>query len=321
MSDPLVRMGDMANLDWLRQKFQLQYAHINRAQALQSGLTSRQIDLYLDRRDWLRVHRSVYRDANAPDQPEQPACAALLWGGKGCALSHQTAAWLWRLEGFDNRPAAVQLSAPRSVTRAPQGIELFCRVHFASELALHRGLRLTNLPQTLVDLASILDETTLELALDSAHRNNRNLEGWLRAWFRRHGTERIAGARELLKLVDQRTNRYTDSHNEVLFRRAFRRLGLPSFIFGYVVRHNGKRIMRVDAASPSLKIAIHIDSWRWHGSARVRQDNDASQRSELDSIGWSNQIVTSKMLRTGEWIRPLRALVDRKLAEAAARAA
>jgi phage baseplate assembly protein gpV len=290
---------------WLRRKFQSQFSHINRDQAIQAGLTPRQIFLFVERGEWLVIHRGVYRDANAPPHPDEHACAALLWCGKGGAISHESAAHLWSIDGFERRPNAVHLSVPKDISRAPKGIELFRRSDIATELALHRGLRLTNLPQTLVDLASRVSDEALEIALDSVHRTHRNIEAQLRAWKGRHGTQGIEGAARLFELLDLRTNRYTDSPFEVLFRRAMREHGFNRFIWGYVARHNGKPIMRIDGADPALMIAIHLDSKRWH-------DNPSRFR------GWSNQILTWEDFLSGKWVARYRALIARRMRALAA---
>ena len=68
-------------------------------------------------------------------------------------------------------------------------------------------------------------------------------------------------------------------------KQLFRRHGLPTPVFQYVIRHDGRFIARVDAAYPELRIAIEYDSYEHHtGKDAIVRDND--RRNVLRNIEW-----------------------------------
>ena len=89
--------------------------------------------------------------------------AALLWAGPGALLSHTTAAYLWRL--VDAEPKVIHISSPRRLGRT-RGV----RVHNPRELegTTHRGLPVTTVPRTLLDISSMLQFRALRKALAEA---------------------------------------------------------------------------------------------------------------------------------------------------------
>ena len=93
--------------------------------------------------------------------------AALLYAGPGSVLSHQTAAWHWRL--IDAEPRRIHVSTANH-TRSLTEI----RVHRprSIESETHDGLAVTTVPRTLLDLAACLPYPTLRRALAEADHLN-----------------------------------------------------------------------------------------------------------------------------------------------------
>lgn len=73
-----------------------QHGCLTRDQALCCGLSRDGIARRRSRRLWVSVLPGVYAIRGAPASPEQRHVAAALWAGTGAALSHGSAAWLWR---------------------------------------------------------------------------------------------------------------------------------------------------------------------------------------------------------------------------------
>jgi hypothetical protein len=93
------------------------------------------------------IHRGVYVYGALIPAPEQRWMAALLAAGKGAALSHTTAA---AVDGLVAVRAVIEVTAP---TRR-RGDEAL-RVHRGwVRTRIVRGLRVTTVPQTLLDLAA-----------------------------------------------------------------------------------------------------------------------------------------------------------------------
>lgn len=78
-----------------------QWGHISRRQALECGLTRRQIQQRTTRGGWKTVHPGVYRLPGAPVSWKGRVQAALLWAGPDALLCGRTAAYLLGLEGIE----------------------------------------------------------------------------------------------------------------------------------------------------------------------------------------------------------------------------
>ncbi len=114
-----------------------------------------------------RVHPGVYAVGHSVLGIRGRLVAALLYAGPGAVLSHQTAAWHWRL--IDAEPRRIHVSTTdhtRSLTEI--------RVHRPRtiESETHDGLAVTTVPRTLLDLAACLPYPTLRRALAEADHLN-----------------------------------------------------------------------------------------------------------------------------------------------------
>lgn len=82
------------------------------------------------------------------------------------------------------------------------------------------------------------------------------------------------------------------------------------------VRDAGRLVGIVDYAFPGAKIAIEVDSYRWH-SGRASWQKDLTRRIEFTRLGWAVLHITPEDIvrrarATAESLR--RALVDRSAA-------
>jgi hypothetical protein len=86
--------------------------------------------------------------------------AAILYAGPGAMLSHITGAWWRELIEFPAR--SIQVSTPRRVPSLP-GIEIHGRRAITRELV--RGVPVTSIPQTMLDLAAVAELRLVRKAL------------------------------------------------------------------------------------------------------------------------------------------------------------
>jgi hypothetical protein len=145
-----------------------QHGVFSRTQAIECGLTRAQIDRRVRAGVWLRVLPRVFRNAAAPLTPLARLWSCVLWAGPGCALSHCTAALVWRLDGVSAR-AETEIIVPARRAPSVRGVV----VHRAAQLDdrdVHTVARLpvTSPVRTLIDLAAVLDDAALTAALRSA---------------------------------------------------------------------------------------------------------------------------------------------------------
>jgi hypothetical protein len=107
-------------MSMLRSLANRQFGLVSRSQALAAGLSQRAIGRRLQSSQWERLYPSVYRLPGAPRSWEQKLMGALLWAGPEAALSHRSAAALWKLDGV--APGALDVLVAGSRSNSPPGL-------------------------------------------------------------------------------------------------------------------------------------------------------------------------------------------------------
>ncbi len=198
---------------------------ISRDVARAAGMSTSAIFRRVQSGRWLTVHPGVYRVAGVPESWEQAVLAMCLWTG-GVA-SHETAAALW---GLGKPPRRIDVLVDRGTSVAHERLRLHSSVALsAADRGLRDGIPVTNLPRTLIDLASVLEDEPLEVALHEAMRVHRLSTGWLRRRLEalqpgRAGTERL---RAMLRARDPRARPEEQSWLESRLKVFLRRRGFP----------------------------------------------------------------------------------------------
>jgi hypothetical protein len=146
-----------------------QHGMFTRQQAVGAGLSRAQIDRRVSAGIWIRTLPRVFRNAAAPMSPLSRLWASVLWAGPDCALSHCSAALLWRFEGVDARDET-ELVVPARRAPSVKGIVVH-RVGALDDRDVRSVARLpvTSPARTLIDLAAVLDDAALGAALRSAY--------------------------------------------------------------------------------------------------------------------------------------------------------
>lgn len=140
---------------------------VSRAQLLSAGLSRRAIEHRLVRGRLYPIHRGVYAVGDPRLSRLGTWAAAILACGRGAALSHLSAAALWKL--LPDQPGAVHVSVPR---RAGQSRPRLV-IHRSStltdqEVTIHQGIRVTTPQRTVIDISELLPQRRLARALDEA---------------------------------------------------------------------------------------------------------------------------------------------------------
>ena len=197
-------------------------------------------------------------------------------------MSHQAAAALWRLAGFE--PGPIELTVPPTRNRT-----LPARIH--RNALSHRdvttidGIPVTTPARTLIDLASVAPKDLVEEALDDALRRGLVSLGRLRRAMSNMGRGR-AGAAVMRALLDARDGSPTpESVFETRLLRALKKSGLPTPVVQHRVLNGGRLVAVVDFAYPEARLAIEADGYRWR-SGRTRWDRDRERRNRLTLLGW-----------------------------------
>lgn len=293
----------------LEKHAQQQFGVVSRAQAVEALGARSSIAWKLATGELAQLSPVAYRLRGTPQTWESKAMSALFIGGEGSALSHHTAAWLHRLDGF-KEPGDIDVTcALRRGKRARPGL-IFHRPTRAIETSvIASGLPITTAQRTIVDLAGVLENEPLELALDSANRRYPRFGDWLSDLIKTLNPQFTPGLAKLEALLELRRGLVTDSALEVKVVRTLRAHGLDHCVVQFNVFENGQFVMRIDFAWPEHKVALHADGFRWH-QQRERFDRDARQRSRLQKLGWRFITVTKTTLDEGSWLGELRSLLD-----------
>jgi very-short-patch-repair endonuclease len=200
--------------------------------------------------------RGVYAVGRPEADREGRFTAAVLSGGPGAVLSHESAAALWGI-GPDV-PGRVDVSVPFDAFNRPPGVRIHRRYGLRpADLTETRGIPITAPIRTVLDLADEWDEARLERTVNEADRLDLVDPEELRDALGSYGGER--GVARLRTLLDKRTFRLTDSELERCFLRLVADAGLPVPLTRQ--RVNG---FLVDFYWPDLGLVIETDGLRYH---------------------------------------------------------
>ncbi|MGH2951449.1 MAG: DUF559 domain-containing protein [Solirubrobacterales bacterium] len=252
-----------------------------------------------------RLH-PVMRGVYAVGRPELSRygrwMAAVLSCGTGAALSHRSAAALWRIADDERGTIHVTLSA--SSGRSRPGLRIHRRPSLpATELAFHHRIPVTGVVRTLMDLATDLGRPALERAINEADRLDLIDPETLRAALSGRGGQPGVGI--LRNVLDRRTFRLTDSELERRFLRIARHAGLPPPLTRQ--RLHG---FKVDFVWPEFKLVVETDGLRYHRTP-AQQARDRIRDQAHTVAGWIPLRFTHGQVRfePGHVERTLRTMV------------
>jgi hypothetical protein len=273
---------------------------VTRKDLLGKGVTEEEIKRRLRRGSLLRQHRGVYRVGHRAPSVEARYLAAVLSCGDGALLIARPAAFLWGLIKGDPPPPEVMARVKRRV----QGVITHrAREIHADDVSRHRGIPVTAVPRTLVDLAGVLTEPALTRACHEAEVRFRIAPDAVEGVLARLPTRR--GVRNLRRIL----------HGEVsvtlsrLEGRFLDRLGKEGLPLPETNRPAGRR--RVDCRWPSFRLTVELDSYRYHHSRHAwetdrRREREAYARGdEFRRYTWSDVFEDPTSM-----LRELRALLS-----------
>jgi hypothetical protein len=237
-----------------------QWGVVSEAQLLAHGLSRQTIDRWLATGRIHRLHRGVFAVGHRSLAFEGRALAAVLACGPGAALSHLSGARHWGLLASDGT-TATDVSAARSRENSP-GI----RIHRPRRLGEqdvteHRGIPITSVARTCLDVAPLLGRSRFESMLAQAEvlrlYDLRALEDVVDRANGHRGRGRLARA-------IGREPALTRSQLERRFLTLARRAGLPAPIVNEafdVVDHPG---IRPDFYWPRERVMVETDGRATH---------------------------------------------------------
>jgi very-short-patch-repair endonuclease len=221
---------------------------VARAQAVALGLSRNEIDERLRTRRLIRVYQGVYAVGHQALSDRGRMIAALLAAGPGAALSHRTAAYLWKL--IASMPQFVDVTLTDRAPRTRGNL----RIHRARQLdvTVHEQLLVTTPAQTIAQLT---------------------------------GTERDRARAEalVLKLIPRSADDHaepTRSELEYALLPALRTAQLPRPICNCEVLGR-----EVDFLWPEHRLIVETDGWSTHGHRRAFE-SDRARDATLQAHGY-----------------------------------
>ena len=262
-----------------------QHGLISRQQALAAGMSDKQIRWRISAGQWVRVTRGVYRHTSAPDTRIARLLAACL--AHGALASHRSAAALLGIDGF--RLDCIELVVPRGRARPIKGVILHQSTQFDLAKPIEcQGVPCTRIDRTLLDVSAVVSRARLDQAIDAVLRDGRlriaDLYRVLVSHARR-GRDGCAAFRASLE--DRRDDPVPLSSWSRMVADLLVESGLDQPAMEHRVHTtDGAFVAQVDLAYPDCRVAIELDSKRWHLN-RVSFDSDPERRNRLTVAGWT----------------------------------
>lgn len=229
-----------------------------------------------------RAGRGVYVVPAVPageDAWARSVWISVLGAGGGAFAFRRTAGRWWGLDGAEATTVDVAVGAGHQ-SRRP-GVARLDSLR-PGDVVEERGLRVTSVERTLLDVGAVVDDCILERSLECALRRHHADLGRLQD---RARCMRTPGARRLDRVLSARGDVLpTESDAETLFLQVARGAGLPDPLRQYGVLLGGRRC-RLDFAWPAIRLAVEVDGFEAHGSpSALEADLQRQNRVVLD--GW-----------------------------------
>jgi hypothetical protein len=272
---------------------------VTRRQLREAGVTEGEIKQRVRSGALLREHRGVYRVGHRAPSVEARYLAAVKACGDEAALCGPAAGHIWGLVRGRAPEPEVLVAWRREVT----GLKTRqCRKLDPRDVTCSRGMPITSVPRTLVDLAAALSPQALSRACHEAGVRYRTTPAQVEAVLARRPNS--PGAAKLRRII-RGEERITLSELEARFLERLREAGLP---LPKTNRPAGGH--RVDCRWPEHGLTVELDSYRFHASRhaweqdRHRERQAHARGDEFRRYTWGDVFERPRLM-----LRELRALL------------
>jgi hypothetical protein len=239
-----------------------------------------------------RIHRGVYAVGHPHLSREGQWMAAVLAAGDGSGLSRLTAAV--HLNAWRRAITGIDVIGPRR--RTLRGVRVHtCRNLDPRDLTVHRGIPVTTMARTLVDLTDVLTEHQLANVIHEAAFRNRFSEEATRAAMARAPGRRLQTLERALAMhASGSAGTKSDLEDRFLAQLP---TSLPSPLVNAGVQTPHK-LIEVDFVWPTERLCIEVDG---HGHERPRTRREDAERDRLLSQAGYTVLRVSPEQLGGEW--------------------
>lgn len=269
-----------------------QWGVVTRRQLLDAGLSRRPVADRVRSGHLLPLHPGVYAVGHARLRREGHWLAAVLAVGPGATLSHRDAAGLHDLRAANH--ARIDVSTTGKAKSSPRIAVHRTRVLDAQDVTAVRGIPVTTVARTLLDLAGVVPHDHLTRAIKEAERRGVfDLHAVDAAMARTRGRRGPGHRRLNAALAERRALEHhpTRAPLEDALLRLLRDHGLPlpatnAHVEGF----------EVDAVWRAQRVVVELDGWQDHGTRRAFEQ-DRERDAVLMAAGWRVIRVTRRRVR------------------------
>ncbi len=247
---------------------------VRREQLFAAGITKAEIRARMSRGTLMRVHLGVYRVGHRAPSLEARYLAAVWACGEGALLCGLAAGHLLGLLAGAAAPPEVVVRSQRRI----EGVRIRrSRRLDEGDRFVWRGVPVTSVARTMVDMASVLSPTALARAFHEAGIRYDTTPAQVEAVLARRPNSRGAAN---LRAVIHGDEPVLLSKLERRFRRLLREAGLP---LPETNRPAGGR--RIDCRWPEQRLTVELDGYRFHRSRHAwerdrRREREARARGD-----------------------------------------
>lgn len=218
--------------------------------------------------------------------------AAVLASGPGAVVSHWSAAAFWMIRP-NSRPI-IDITAPQK-SRSWDGIRRHHKALPTDEVAVKRGIPVTTVPRTILDLAATESADAVGNFLRESEY--RQLHDRLSLWDlveRYQGRRGVRKVRTALERLREEPSGRRRSRLEERFTPFLRLYRLPQPRFNDWILIGSER-HQVDCHWPGTGQIVELDGWEGHGTRTAFRDDRARDR-QLKVAGYSVTRLTWNQL-------------------------
>jgi very-short-patch-repair endonuclease len=257
-------------------------------QALRAGL-SRTAIFEMHDHGWFRIYPNVY--VTELGDFEQELMAVQLWAGEEVVISHRAAAGLQQIEGASEEIVEVTLPPRRPLKH--RRVTVHRGEVPPGDRRMLRGICVTTPLRTLIDLASVVDEVSLAMAVEHMRRCRQVPLSWIRERLAALGTQGRPGMRQLQRVLEdsESRSRPLESALEVRLWWMLKASSLPLPEPQHEVRDSAGT-MRIDFAFLTHRLAVETDSVEFHAGSKTQFEDHCERSTRLTALGWSVMHLT-----------------------------
>jgi len=274
-------------------------------QALECGLSDDGVASRLGSGLWETLIPGVVRLAGSQRSWLQNLKAAQLWAGPGAAVSHRAAAALWKLDG--NPQGIVELTVPHKSTSPATWILLHTSTRLGPrDITEHRGIAITNMARTLLDLGAVQRPWRVQSALDHARRIDLVSDQFLLGELRRLGGRGCRGIGVIRPMLAELENGSCPPGSvlERLILGPLTSAGVPDPARQYRLHDKDGVVGDLDLAWPNVRVGLEGDGFDPHmrrsafHADRVKMNRAARIRWTILRATWEDTKRPERLIET-----------------------